>query len=139
MAREVYTKEEISLQDEDETTVVLKPLVIAQLKKFHKEYEKINAEFEAARKGEGEALSDAEVMIRLAAVCLEKQLASNFPPGAAGKKKYIEFLEESCDMETLNEIIKVCGGMDFSEPIDPKVWEALMAAEENQEEEDGAA
>lgn len=127
MATQVFTTEVVSLQDEDETEVVLRPLVIKQLKKFMSEWKRIENEVKAAAEDENaEPVEDSDIIVRLTMTCLERQLRKKF----STEKQYKDFLEDSCDMDTMHEIIRQCTGVSFGEP-DPKLLAMLEEAKED--------
>ena len=99
MATEVYTSEDIILQDDTEIT--LKPLPIKQLKKFMKELSNL-----PVTKTEEESLDQ---LMGLAWLCLEKNKAV--------KGRAIEDdLDEALDLPTIYKIIDVCGGVKLNDP-----------------------
>lgn len=112
MADTVYTVETISLQDEDSTEVVLKPLVISAMKRFMKKREQL-AEANKKKVDEDNDANPYELgfdmMVQLAGVCLEKQLK-----GEKTAKQYTEFLEDSLDFDTANYVIEKMTGITFT-------------------------
>lgn len=98
MATTVYDVEEIQLQTGQ--TVKLKPLSIAELRKFMSVMEKSkNAE------SENQSL---DILIEACGVALEKQL-----PDLAKNR---EDLENALDIPTINKILEVCGGIKLEDP-----------------------
>jgi len=103
LATTVYTVEYVTLQDDDETTVALKPLRISALKRFMKKMEEFG---ELEGKDESEAIDH---LLSTAAVCLEKQVP-------ADKLDSQEWREDALDMPTVYKIIEVCGGIKLNDP-----------------------
>jgi len=129
LATEVYKKKEITLQDG--TDVLLRPLPIARLRRFMKAWESIGDIDE--KKGE----DGFTVLISCAGISLEdtfKKLGkfdSGTRPSAEEQEKgkfltdeYREYLEEVLDIETIYEILDICGDLKLN---DPKLQEAIQA------------
>ena len=105
MANEVYTREEILLQDDTEVTI--RPLPILRLKKFM-----------ALLANMGQATTEEDgidEVLDLALFCIEKN------PATRGRDK--EDLGEVIDLPTAYKIIEVCGGVKLN---DPKLIEMAM-------------
>jgi hypothetical protein len=98
LATTVYDVEQIKLQDG--STVELKPLSIAKLRKF---MAVMNKAQEATT--EDESLS---VLISACAIALESQVPDLV--------KDHEKLEEALDVPTINRILEVCGGIKLDDP-----------------------
>lgn len=121
IANKVYAQEDLELQDG--TEVVLKPLVIARLRRFMKVWEKM-----ADLENDDEAF---DVYIDCCGICLEKDLRVKFDGGTkapadsdrALSEEYIEYLEDSLDLDTIYKIIEICAGIKLN---DPKLLEAAM-------------
>jgi hypothetical protein len=128
MATEVYKKKEITLQDG--TDVLLRPLPIARLRRFMAAWEGMaEVDIEAGEDG-------FTVLINCAGISLEdtfKKLGK-FDTGtrpsaeeqAKGKwltDEYREYLEEVLDIETIYEILEICGDLKLN---DPKLQEAIQ-------------
>ena len=127
MATEVYKKKEITLQDG--TDVLLRPLPIARLRRFMAAWEgmaKIDPE-----KGE----DGFTVLVNCAGICLEDSFKGTFDEGTRARPdevaqgeflspKYKEYLEEVLDIETIYEVLEICGDLKLN---DPKLQEAIQA------------
>lgn len=116
MAKEAYTKVDITLQDGTDLTI--KPLVLGRLKRFMKawsEFKNVDMEMDE--------LAPFDIYINCAGIALEKELKE------AGKvtetrgsgddplsPEYREYLEETLDMDTIFRIMDVCGGMKLDDP-----------------------
>lgn len=131
MATEVYTTEEIRLQDE--TEVILRPLAIAKLRKFTRLWTEhltaLTAKFTEAE-GNPDMLNDADitdtqfdVFIKLCALCLDAQLK-----GEKTDKQFASYLEDVLDEKTIYKILDVCGGLKLGEQKDPNLPAANLAA-----------
>lgn len=132
MATEVYTTEIVRLLDE--TEVELKPLPISKLRKFMRMWSEHIAnvskrleENENSEEKFTEAdLTDAQwdTFIKMSALGLEGQLK-----GERTEKKFLEYLEDVLDEQTIYRILKVTGGLDFKgddspNPTTPNLGEA---------------
>lgn len=106
MATQVYTAEEIKLQDGNEVT--LKPLNIKNLRKFMKKWKEIEG-----LKDEDETV---DFLIEVAQLCLSSLY-----------KEYedLDKFEEAVDVPTVHKIIEVCGGIKLN---DPELMAAAAAA-----------
>lgn len=103
MATEVYTVEEIVLQDDE--TVELRPLNISRLKKFMTLMDKF---------GEAENEEDSfEVLLDASAICISNKAPQYWDDKA---KKHTEAWEEAADMPTIYKILDVCGGVKLNDP-----------------------
>lgn len=125
MAKTVYVTEEIQLTDG--TTVLLKPLVIAGLRRFLKEWSKA-----------AEAKSDDEVFDTYIVCCgigmekqLKKALEFDLFEGSDLTDEYREFLEDNLELETIYKILDVTGGIKLN---DPNLVEAVKAMQEQSQE-----
>ena len=98
MANTVYDVEEVQLQNGQ--TAKLKPLSIAELRKFMAVMEKSKT-----IENENESL---DILIEACGIALEKQL-----PDLAKNK---EELENALDVPTINKILEVCGGIKLDDP-----------------------
>lgn len=110
MATQVYTVEEITLQDG--TEVSLKPLNIRNLRKFMTKFKELD-----------NLKTDDEVvdfLIEVGQLCL-----------ASLYKEYedTEKFEDAVDMPTVHKIIEICGGVKLN---DPELMAAAAAAVERQ-------
>lgn len=112
MAHEVYTREEILLQDD--TEVVLRPLPIMRLKKFMKLLSNMGEGFDESNPSKNEE-DGLDEIFSLALFCLEKN------PATVSKSK--EDLGDIVDLPTAYKIIEVCGGVKLN---DPKLMEVAM-------------
>lgn len=97
MATQVYTVEEIVLQDGTEVT--LKPLNIKNLRKFMKKFKEIDN-----LKEDDEVV---DFLIEVGQLCL-----------ASLYKEYedTEKYEDAVDMPTVHKIIEICGGVKLNDP-----------------------
>jgi hypothetical protein len=103
LATEVYTVEEVTLQDDE--TVELRPLVISRLRKFMK----LMDEF-AEAKTEDESF---EVLLKASALCVSNKAPQYWD---SKEKTYTEAWEEAADMPTIYKILDVCGGVKLNDP-----------------------
>lgn len=123
IASTVYTQEDIALQDGTEVT--LKPLPIARLRRFMKEWNRLS---ETAEDDDG-----LDVFIDCCGIALEKDFKGKFDAGTKGSgdsvlsDDYREYLEDTLDMDTIYKIIDVAAGIDLQ---NPKLMEALAVAAE---------
>lgn len=128
MATEVYKKKEITLQDG--TDVLLRPLPIARLRRFMKAWEGMGTVDVAA----GE--DGFDVLLDCAGISIEDSFKGKFDTGTKAKAEeeaegkflsdeYKEYLGEVLDVDTIYEILRVCGDLDLESP---KLTEALEAA-----------
>lgn len=106
MANEVYTREEILLQDD--TEVVLRPLPITPLKKFMKLLGEMG---DAKNEEEG-----VDEILNLAAFCLKHNKATS--------SRTKEELGDVLDLPTAYKVIEVMGGVKLN---DPKLMEMALA------------
>lgn len=127
MATQIYTTEDITLQDDKEVT--LKPLPIKRLRRFMEAWQKI---------GELEDGDDGfDVFVNCSGIALENNFVGDFDTleaTAADKKKgiflskpYRDYLEDVLDLETIYKVLEVCGGIKLN---DPKLIEAALRTEE---------
>ncbi len=98
MATTVYSVEEVQLQNGQ--TVKLKPLSIAELRKFMLAIKKT-----AESQTEDDTLN---ILIDACAIAIEKQL----PELVANR----DALEDALDVPTINRILEVCGGIKMDDP-----------------------
>lgn len=103
MATEVYTVEEVTLQDGE--NVELRPLNISRLRKFMVFMDKFA---EAETEDEG-----FEILLDASALCLSNK-APQYWDGK--EKKHTEEWEEAADMPTIYKILDVCGGVKLNDP-----------------------
>lgn len=103
MATEVYTVEEVVLQDDK--TVELRPLNIARLKKFMDLMDNF-----AQAKDEKESF---EIMLDASALCISNKAPEYWD---SKEKKHTEAWEEAADMPTIYKILDVCGGVKLNDP-----------------------
>lgn len=132
MATTVYEEVDITLQDK--TDVVLKPLPIAQLRRFMAAWKEM-----ANLKGESDEEKEEysfTVFVNCAGIALENQfLALEKFTETRGKgkdplsKEYRDYLENVLDMDTIYKVMEVCGGLKLN---DPNLMAALDAAAGNQ-------
>jgi hypothetical protein len=119
MANTVYSVKDITLQDD--TDITLRPNSIKLQREFMKAFNKME---QVKTEDEG-----YDVFMDLASICLRRQLITRFEEDITkgpGAKKYKEYLEDVLDMETIYEVLDVCGGIK----VDPKaIAQAQMAAE----------
>lgn len=110
MATQVYTIEEIILQDGEK--VSLRPLTIKHLRKFMKKWKEIEH-----IKDEDEIV---DFLIDIGQLCL-----ASIYKQYEDKDKY----EDAVDMPTVHKIIEICGGIKLN---DPEMMAAAMAAVQSQ-------
>lgn len=114
MANTVYEKKTIELQNGQQVTLV--PLAIGRLRRFMDAWEKI-----ADIKEEKDAF---DIYINCAGIALERDLGGDFEKTVDTNKvltdDYRSHLEEILDIETIFEVLEVCGGLKLR---DPKVLE----------------
>ena|SRR6476469_7895509 len=116
MATSVYTVENIKLQDDDATEVLLKPLNIKNLRRFMAKMDEFA--------GADDETKIVDVLLEAALICIEKQV------GEVGTK---EWAEEALDMPTIYKIIEVCGGIKLNDPnLVEKAAETLAAQQAGQ-------
>lgn len=135
MASQVYTQEEISLQDG--TDVVLRPLVIGRLRRFMKAWEKIS--------GIDDEAEGFEVFVNCAGIALENNFKGKFDTlkatvdqqknGEFLSPEYKEYLEDTLDLDTIYKVLDVCGGLKLNDPNLIALAENLDKA--TNQEEDG--
>lgn len=123
MSNEVFTREEITLQDGSE--VELRPLTVGKKRKFMRAWTEhvssINEEIKQATEKASEegaesfeldeaGLSDKQydAYIKLCGMCLDTDLK-----GEKTTKQFNDYLEDVLDDPTIFKIIKVCGGIDL--------------------------
>lgn len=135
MATQIYTTEDITLQDGREVT--LKPLPIARLRRFMAAWKVI---------GEVEEGDDGfDIFVNCCGISLEKNFIGEFgdeekqdgsgllasaqekKKGEVLSPKYRDYLGDVLDLETIYKIVEICGGIKLN---DPKVIEAALAQEE---------
>ena len=123
MADKAFAEKSIQLQDG--TDVVLKPLVIARQRRFMDAWDKI------AEVKEGEP--GFEVFINCCGIALEENFKGKFDALKADKEEadageflnheYKDYLENTLDLDTIYVVLEVCGGIKLN---DPKLIEAAM-------------
>lgn len=116
MATSVYKREEIALQDG--TDVTLMPLPIAPLRRFMAAWKA----FEDAKTEE----DSFDILVNCCGIALEKNYKGKFDTMRASVEEqtngeflspeYKTYLEETLDLETINKIIEVCGGINLNDP-----------------------
>lgn len=126
MATQVFTTENITLQDGSEVT--LKPLPIARLRRFMEAWVKI---------GELKEGDDGfDVFINCCGIALEENFKGKFDALKADKEEaaegeflnheYKEYLGDTLDLDTIYKILDVSGGIKLN---DPKLMEAALEAQ----------
>lgn len=103
IATTVYDVQEVTLQDDDETTVRLRPLSISNLRKFHAEMGKLD---DLDPEDEFAIMNQ---LVKIALVCLTKEIEKT-------KLENQEWVEEALDMPTVYKVIEVCGGVKLNDP-----------------------
>lgn len=127
MATEVYKKKEIELQDG--TEVLLRPLPIARLRRFMKAWDGMqNVNVEEDEDGFTVLINCAGISLEDTFKKLGKFDALKASPEAAEKGEFLspeykEYLEEVLDIETIYEILDICGDLKLN---DPKLQEAIQ-------------
>lgn len=135
MAKQVYTTEDITLQDG--TDVTLKPLAIALLRRFMNAWR----EFENVDGNEDDGF---DVFVNCAGIGLSQNFKDKYDelwPTAEQKKKgmhlnpeYKEYLEGVLDLDSIYKVLDVAGGIKLN---DPKLMEAaLIAAAETEDSQE---
>ena len=118
MAKTVYDAKVIELQDGTEVT--LAPLPIGRLKRFMKAWQEF-----ANIEDEDQAY---DIYVNCCGIALEKNFADKFEKTSDAEKvlsdDYREYIEDVLDMDTIYEILDVCGGLKLN---DPKLLEAAAA------------
>ena len=121
MATQVYKSAEVELQDG--TVVLLKPLPIGLLRKFMAAW----SAFENVE-NQDDVLN---VYIKCCGISLTNSFKDNFDNtvdvDGELSPEYKEYLESVLDIETIYEILDVCGNIKLN---DPKVLEAAEAMAE---------
>lgn len=107
MAKEVATVEEIKLLDGTEVT--LRPCSIKVLKKFMKVFKKM----EELEDVDQEKIMD--ILVEASAVALQKQLP-DVTKFVDDEDESREDYEEMVDMDIVNKVNEVCGGIKFDDP-----------------------
>lgn len=128
MATQVYSEEEIILQDD--TEVVLRPLPINRLRRFMKAW---NEFAEAKDDEEGFA-----VFINCAGIALENNFKGRFDSMKPSKEEaeageflsaeYKEYLGDTLELDTIYKVLDICGGIKLQ---DPKALEEALTAMED--------
>lgn len=127
MATKIYKEKDIQLQDGTEVT--LRPMPIGRLRRFMAVWE----EFKDIDEDEDKSL---DIFVNCSGIALEKELSETFEDDTRGTGgevlsiKYREYLEDVLDMDTIYEIMEVCGGMKLNDPN-------LLAAVARMNQEDG--
>lgn len=127
MATKIYKEKDIQLQDGTEVT--LRPMPIGRLRRFMAVWE----EFKDIDEDEDKSL---DIFVNCSGIALEKELSETFEDDTKGtggevlSPKYREYLEDVLDMDTIYEIMEVCGGMKLNDPN-------LLAAVARMNQEDG--
>lgn len=112
IATEAYNTEEIKLLNGE--VVVLKPLVLKQLKKFMKTMDDWTKSEDADE--------SFELLLTAGARCFSK---TNPDFWDEKEEKYTDEFEENVDIHSLYRALDVCGGVNLN---DPKLQEAAQAA-----------
>lgn len=99
MAKQVFTTEEIELQNGD--VVELRPLNIKNLRLF-------NAKLKEMQKPDLTEEEGLDVLVELCGVCVSSKL----PELVADRTAF----EEALDIDTIYKIIEVCGGIKLNDP-----------------------
>lgn len=128
MATKIYKTKEIILQDD--TEVLLRPLPIARLRRFMDAW----SEFDKLPDGD----DGLNILINCAGISLENNFKGKFDSMKANAEEreggehlspeYKDYLEEVLDVDTIYEIMDVCGGIKLN---DPKLLEAAIQMQEN--------
>jgi hypothetical protein len=139
IATAAYDKEELELQDG--TVVTLRPLNITNLRRFSKALRELNEARDNKPEDENaEQSEEREVdgMIRLAGICLERELKDKVTEDTKDTKEadevWREYLEDSLDMPTIDKVLEVCGGV--TKP-DPNLLAAALEMAQRGQTEDG--
>lgn len=123
MAKTVFDAKTIELQDGTEVTLV--PLAIGLLRKFMKAWQAF-----AEVKTEDDAF---EVYVNCCGIALSKQLGGTFEKPldveSVLSDDYRNYIEEVLDMDTIFEIMDVCGGLKLNDPKLLEQMEELAAKE----------
>lgn len=135
MATEVYTPDEIKLQDGTEVTLV--PLPIARLRKFMRvwgeflEYLQTNADKPREERAKDSEVSDKQfdVFLELLVIALSVMKKGNpennvTVKGDMADDKFLEYVGDTVDEQTTYRVFDKCAGLKLN---DPKL-EALTAA-----------
>lgn len=132
MATEVYTTEEVTLQNGK--TVTVRPLSIATLRKFNRKFDELGQVDKKLKEGlpEGEELdprdvedASIDVLVDLAAICLKGK-------GVDELLDDREALEEALDTPTIYKLIEVCAGIKLNDPeLAAAAMQAMQAAEQS--------
>jgi hypothetical protein len=107
LAKEVASVEEIKLLDGTEVT--LRPCSIKVLKKFMKVFKKM----EQLEEVDQEQIMD--ILVEASAVALQKQLP-DVTKFVDDEDESREEYEEMVDMDIVNKVNEVCGGIKFDDP-----------------------
>lgn len=126
MATKIYKEKEIALQDGE--VVTLRPMPIGRLRRFMavwSGFEKIEEDDDGL-----------DIFVDCSGIALEGELKEKFEEGTKGSgdsvlsDAYREYLEDVLDMDTIYEIMEICGGMKLNDPN-------LLAAVQRMNQEDG--
>jgi|SRR5690606_11322013 len=114
MATKIYKEKEIQLQDG--TAVTLRPMPIGRLRRFMKVWEGFD------NVNDNEPDGGLDIFVACSGIALEKELADQFDGKTKGdgddvlSADYREYLEDVLDMDTIYEIMEICGGMKLNDP-----------------------
>jgi hypothetical protein len=100
MATTIYETVELELQDG--TTIVIRPLKIALLREFMKEFQKISDEKIAE-----DNLKSMDLLLSCATIAMKQ-----YKPELAEKEK----LEEVIDLPTIYKVIEIAAGIKLNDP-----------------------
>ena len=109
MATAVYNEETIALQDGKE--VLLRPLAIGRLRRFMKVWEGFK---DLEPEQEDESLN---LFVTCAGIAIEDSFKEQFDKTFVDGKlteEYLEYLENSLDMDTIYKILDVCAGLKLN-------------------------
>lgn len=126
MATKIYKEKTIQLQDGVEVT--LRPMPIGRLRRFMAVWEEF--------KDIDDEDKSLDIFVSCSGIALEKELSDRFDGDTKGtgeealSEKYKEYLEDVLDMDTIYEIMEICGGMKLNDPN-------LLAAVAKMNQEDG--
>jgi len=133
MANEVYTADEIKLQDGTEVTLV--PLSLSRLRKFHKRWNAFMDYLEAQRQMDADSRDSQdevtenqfEAFLDLMELSLGKALK-----GDRSDEDFREYLDDTLDEPTIYRVLDKCGGLKLN---DPNLQAAAMQAAMQQMQE----
>lgn len=120
MSNFAFEEVPITLQDEDNTEITLRPLPLGRLRKVMKAW---NASEELSDDDDG-----FELLVNCAGIAISGWFKDKFDVTLSSdgrlKEEYLEYLMDTLDLETIYKILEITSDIKLN---DPKVMEALQA------------